>query len=62
MGERTEMTAAETGSYRAGPQGVAMRALVEHTQMCEQCVDDLQGCATGRALVRTLRDAARGRE
>lgn len=37
-----------------------MRALVEHTQMCEQCTDDVQQCATGRALVRTLRETARG--
>ncbi|MGY3202662.1 hypothetical protein [Streptomyces sp. TE5632] len=50
-----------TGTYRDGPAGLAYRALLEHTQMCEQCVDDVRGCATGRVLVRTLREAARGR-
>lgn len=49
------------GSYRAGPAGLAYQALLDHTQMCEQCVDNVQECATGRALVRTLREAARGR-
>ncbi|WP_405698188.1 hypothetical protein OHA99_26695 [Streptomyces coelicoflavus] len=60
MTDRTGAEAAGAGSYRSGPQGVAMRALVEHTQMCEQCTDDVQQCATGRALVRTLRETARG--
>ncbi|MEU2993514.1 hypothetical protein ABZ772_24840 [Streptomyces griseoincarnatus] len=60
MNERTGAAAAGTGSYEAGPRGIAMRALLEHTQQCEQCVDDVQQCGTGRALVRTLRDAAAG--
>ncbi|MFF3894653.1 hypothetical protein ACFYY3_15960 [Streptomyces sp. NPDC001812] len=52
---------AAAGTYREGPAGLAYRALLEHTQMCEQCVDDVGKCATGRALVRTLREAARGK-
>lgn len=58
MAERTETPTAATGTYRAGPAGLAYRALLEHTQVCEQCVDDVGQCGTGRALVRTLRDAA----
>lgn len=46
-----------TGTYPEGPAGLAYRALLEHTQVCEQCVVDVRGCGTGRALVRTLRDA-----
>ncbi|MHC3451261.1 hypothetical protein [Streptomyces prasinus] len=61
MDERTQAPAAATGTYRAGPAGLAYRALLEHTQQCEQCVDDVGQCATGRALVRTLREAARPR-
>ncbi|WP_406355026.1 hypothetical protein OHB56_21145 [Streptomyces sp. NBC_01635] len=61
MDERTQTPAASTGTYRAGPAGLAYRALLEHTQQCEQCVDDVGQCATGRALVRTLREAARGK-
>lgn len=51
---------AGTGLYRAGralPQGAAMRALVEHTQRCEQCVDDVPQRPAGPALVRTLWNA-----
>lgn len=59
MSERTETPGSTTGNFRAGPAGLAYRALLEHTQMCEQCVDDSRDCATGRALVRTLRDACR---
>ncbi len=60
MSESTEQRPTGTASYAsyaAGPAGLAYRALLEHTQMCEQCVDDVRGCGTGRALVRTLRDA-----
>lgn len=57
--QRTEATTAGTGSYRAGPQGVAMRALIEHTQSCEQCVNDARECPTGRALAVTVRTAGR---
>lgn len=59
MGERTDVQRADTGSYSKGPAGLAYRALLEHTQTCEQCVDNVQECATGRALVRTLREAVR---
>ncbi|MEU3100040.1 hypothetical protein ABZ690_36545, partial [Streptomyces sp. NPDC006967] len=38
MTERTETPATRTGSYRTGPQGLAYKALLEHTQMCEPCV------------------------
>lgn len=59
MDERTKARPTGTGTYARGPAGLAYRALLEHTQMCEQCTDDVQQCATGRALVRTLRDASR---
>ncbi|MGA5599859.1 hypothetical protein ACPCUF_02275 [Streptomyces griseoincarnatus] len=61
MAERTGTTAAGTGSYQDGPAGLAYRALLEHTRECRQCVENVADCATGRALVRTLREAARGR-
>ncbi|WP_460080964.1 hypothetical protein [Streptomyces variabilis] len=61
MSERTEAAEASTGSYREGPAGVAYRALLEHTRECRRCVENVKDCATGRALVRTLRDAARSR-
>ncbi|MGA5262434.1 hypothetical protein ACPCI0_19610 [Streptomyces griseoincarnatus] len=61
MGESTETATAATGSYQDGPAGLAYRALLEHTRECGQCVDDVGQCGTGRALVRTLREAARGR-
>ena len=61
MNERTGTTAAGTGSYQDGPAGLAYRALLEHTRECRQCVENVSECGTGRALVRTLREAARGR-
>lgn len=59
MSERTEPSTATTGSYAEGPTALAYRALLEHTQSCEQCIDDYRECPTGRALVRTVRDARR---
>ncbi|MFF0104516.1 hypothetical protein [Streptomyces hirsutus] len=59
--DRRPSSPAAAGTYREGPAGLAYRALLEHTQMCEQCVDDVRGCATGKVLVRILREAARGR-
>lgn len=61
MSESTEAPTTGTGSYTDGPTGLAYRALLEHTRDCDQCVDDVRQCATGRALVRTLKDAARRR-
>ncbi|MGA5339017.1 hypothetical protein ACPCK3_07360 [Streptomyces griseoincarnatus] len=61
MAERTGAAAAGTGSYREGPAGVAYKALLEHTRECRQCVENVGECGTGRALVRTLKDAARQR-
>ncbi|MBU5944907.1 hypothetical protein [Streptomyces sp. PAM3C] len=61
MAEGTETAAAGTGSYQDGPAGLAYRALLEHTRECGQCVENVSGCGTGRALVRTLRDAVRTR-
>jgi hypothetical protein len=61
MAEGTGIATAGTGSYREGPAGVAYKALLEHTRECRQCVENVADCATGRALVRTLREAARGR-
>lgn len=57
MDERTETRTGGTGNYAEGPAALAYRALLEHTQVCEQCVEDSRECATGRALVRTLREA-----
>ncbi|OYP16979.1 hypothetical protein CFC35_22765 [Streptomyces sp. FBKL.4005] len=37
----------------------AMHALVEHSQSCEQCVDDQNVCALGAGLVRAVREARR---
>jgi hypothetical protein len=37
----------------------AMRALLDHTGSCEQCVDDHTGCETGLSLVRLIREARR---
>jgi hypothetical protein len=57
MEERTETRTDGSGSYAEGPAALAYRALLEHTQVCEQCVEDSRECPTGRALVRTLREA-----
>ncbi|EPD62397.1 hypothetical protein HMPREF1211_04031 [Streptomyces sp. HGB0020] len=48
-----------TDAHLEGPAAFAYRALLEHTQLCEQCVVDSRECATGRVLVRTLREARR---
>lgn len=37
----------------------AMDALVDHSQSCEQCVDDHNLCPTGLAWVRAVREARR---
>jgi len=37
----------------------ALKALVEHGQTCEQCVDDRTRCPTGLSLVRAVRAARR---
>ncbi|CAM5555044.1 hypothetical protein GCM10010345_66500 [Streptomyces canarius] len=37
----------------------AMHALVAHSQVCEQCVDDRNLCTTGLGLVRAVREARR---
>ncbi|TWV56313.1 hypothetical protein FRZ03_04205 [Streptomyces misionensis] len=37
----------------------ALKAVVEHGQSCEQCVDDHTRCPTGLRLVRTVRAARR---
>lgn len=39
------------------PSGLAYLALLQHTQTCEQCTDDPANCGTGRALIKTAREA-----
>ena len=59
MDEDTEARAAGEDSHLTAPSGLAFKALLEHTQTCEQCTDDSRKCGTGRALIRTVRDARR---
>lgn len=59
MDEATDGRTAGKDAHMQGPAALAYRALLEHTQACEQCVDDSRKCPTGRALVRTLRGARR---
>ncbi|MGW1000730.1 hypothetical protein [Streptomyces sp. NPDC002520] len=40
-------------------QQQAMDTLMQHTQTCEQCVDDHTQCPTGLGLVRLVREARR---
>ncbi|MFE9476754.1 hypothetical protein [Streptomyces griseofuscus] len=44
---------------RIGEEKKAMRALLDHSQTCEPCVDDHTRCPTGLALVRAVREARR---
>jgi hypothetical protein len=59
VNERTETRAAGTDTHPQGAAASAYRALLDHTQTCEQCVEDFQECPTGRALVRTVRETRR---
>ncbi|MFI5883403.1 hypothetical protein [Streptomyces sp. NPDC051554] len=59
MDEDTEARAAGEDRHLTTPSGLAFKALLEHTQGCEQCTDDPTECGTGRALVRTVREARR---
>jgi hypothetical protein len=62
MGDSTDKQGRTAGSYVETAVGLAMKALLMHTQVCEQCTEDYRECATGRTLVRTVRDARRGHE
>ncbi|TGZ14765.1 hypothetical protein DV517_62480 [Streptomyces sp. S816] len=44
---------------RIGEEKNAMRALLEHSQTCEPCVDDHTRCPEGSRLVRAVREAGR---
>ena len=43
-------------SCRPCAQTAANRALQDHVQCCEQCVDDVSQCETGMALTRVMRE------
>ncbi len=59
MQERTDHTATGPDTHPPSTVGLALEALHMHTLGCEQCRIDYRDCPTGRALVRTIRDARR---
>lgn len=59
MDEHTDGPADGEESRLSPSADLAYKALLHHTQMCEQCVYDSRECSTGRALIRTLREARR---
>ncbi|GGX54189.1 hypothetical protein [Streptomyces fructofermentans] len=60
MEEATDGGTARTDAHLDGPAALAFRALLDHTQTCVQCIADSRKCATGRVLVRTVRQARQG--
>jgi hypothetical protein len=59
MAEATDGRTARTEAHVKGPAALAYRALLDHTQTCVPCIADSRKCPTGRALIRTLREARR---
>lgn len=57
MDESTDERSAPADEPLTGVIALAYRALLDHVSTCEQCVDDSRECPTGRALIRTLREA-----
>jgi hypothetical protein len=50
---------ARRGGHVRSAADIAFLKLLEHVQSCEQCTDDSSRCPTGRALIRTHREALR---